>query len=145
MLSELDILKKQNAALQKRVDDLEYYLEGMERILGAKDSHEIWPFHLTPAELRFFGILRAAPGRLLTKEHFWHVLYALRHEDEMPEIKIVDVFLCKLRKKLRPHGVDIDTVWGQGYYLSTENAAKLDQIVKVPTLRVNLPKVPAAA
>lgn len=38
--------------------------------------------------------------------------------DEDPEIKIVDVFICKLRKKLKPFGVSIGTIWGQGYSLA---------------------------
>lgn len=144
-LSELDILKSKNAALQKRVDNLEYYVEEMERILGAKDPYEIWPFHLTPAEQRVFGIFRLAPGRVLSKEHIWHTLYGLRHDDEMPEIKIVDVFVCKLRKKINPHGVDLTTVWGTGFYLSNEHSERLDQLVRVATPRVPLPKVPTAA
>jgi hypothetical protein len=37
-----------------------------------------------------------------------------------PEIKIVDVYVCKARKKLKGFGVEIETVWGRGYRLSAE-------------------------
>ncbi|MGB1177535.1 MAG: winged helix-turn-helix domain-containing protein, partial [Candidatus Puniceispirillaceae bacterium] len=46
-----------------------------------------------------------------------------------PEMKIIDVFICKLRRKLElagARGVSIDTVWGQGYILRETEA--LNQI-----------------
>ena len=42
-----------------------------------------------------------------------------------PEPKIIDVFICKLRRKLEiagARGVSIDTVWGQGYILRETEA-----------------------
>ncbi|GAA2871795.1 DNA-binding response OmpR family regulator [Aminobacter niigataensis] len=50
-----------------------------------------------------------AAGQLLAD------VYWLENED--PEIKIIDVWICKLRKKLLPLGVKIETVWGRGYRL----------------------------
>jgi two-component system cell cycle response regulator CtrA len=38
-----------------------------------------------------------------------------------PEIKIIDVLVCKIRKKLKPFGIEISTHWGRGYYLSEPN------------------------
>ncbi len=38
-----------------------------------------------------------------------------------PDIKIVDVYVCKVRKKLRPHGLDIVTVWGRGHSMSDKH------------------------
>ncbi|YBV98388.1 helix-turn-helix domain-containing protein [Phyllobacteriaceae bacterium JZ32] len=38
-------------------------------------------------------------------------------DDEEPLIKIIDVFICKLRKKLRPLDIKIETIWGRGYRL----------------------------
>ena len=54
---------------------------------------------------------------LLTKEMFLNQLYGGMDE---PEIKIIDVFICKLRKKLAnaSGGKDyIETIWGRGYVL----------------------------
>jgi two-component system, cell cycle response regulator CtrA len=56
-------------------------------------------------------------GTTLTKEMFLNHLYGGMDE---PEIKIIDVFMCKLRKKLAnaSNGMDyIETVWGRGYLL----------------------------
>ena len=55
-------------------------------------------------------------GMVLTKEAFLNHLYGGMDE---PEVKIVDVFICKLRKKLAQAGADnvIGTVWGRGYMM----------------------------
>ena len=52
----------------------------------------------------------------MTKEAFLNHLYGGMDE---PEVKIIDVFICKLRKKLAQAGADnlIATVWGRGYVL----------------------------
>jgi two-component system cell cycle response regulator CtrA len=63
-------------------------------------------------------LLSLRRGRTLTKEMFLDHLYGGMDE---PEQKIVDVFICKLRKKIaRVTGeadIPIQTVWGQGYTL----------------------------
>lgn len=43
---------------------------------------------------------------------------SLVDHDKEPEIKIIDVYICKARRKLEPIGVRIDTVWGKGYALA---------------------------
>src|SRR3954465_9847955 len=60
-------------------------------------------------------------GVLLTKERFMSSLYA---EAEAPDSKIVDVFVCKLRRKLAASGAAeiIRTVWGRGYVLFEPSA-----------------------
>ncbi|WP_198039078.1 winged helix-turn-helix domain-containing protein, partial [Skermanella stibiiresistens] len=56
-------------------------------------------------------------GTTLTKEMFLNHLYGGMDE---PELKIIDVFVCKLRKKLAQSTSGdnyIETVWGRGYVL----------------------------
>ncbi|NTI27643.1 helix-turn-helix domain-containing protein [Rhizobium rhizogenes] len=79
-------------------------------------------YQLTSSESRVYAHL--ASRDLATKQSIMMALYSDRPDDE-PEIKIVDVFVCKLRKKLTRFGVLIETVWGQGYRLAkqTERAA----------------------
>lgn len=73
--------------------------------------------HLTGKEYQMLELLSLRKGTTLTKEMFLNHLY--RGMDE-PELKIIDVFICKLRKKLaeatggQNH---IETVWGRGYVL----------------------------
>jgi two-component system cell cycle response regulator CtrA len=72
---------------------------------------------LTGKEYQMLELLSLRKGTTLTKEMFLNNLYGGMDE---PEIKIIDVFICKLRKKLATasSGKDyIETVWGRGYVL----------------------------
>jgi hypothetical protein len=73
--------------------------------------------HLTGKEYQVLELLSLRKGTTLTKEMFLNNLYGGMDE---PEIKIIDVFICKLRKKLAnaSNGKDyIEAVWGRGYVL----------------------------
>ena len=73
--------------------------------------------HLTGKEYQMLELLSLRKGTTLTKEMFLNHLYGGMDE---PELKIIDVFICKLRKKLAAatHGKHhIETVWGRGYVL----------------------------
>lgn len=83
---------------------------------------------LTGKEYAIFEMLSLRKSMTLTKEMFLTHLYGGRDE---PELKIIDVFICKLRKKLHQAGAPpsgcIETVWGRGYALRNpepEHAAK---------------------
>lgn len=88
------------------------------------------PVHLTGKEYQMLELLSLRKGTTLTKEMFLNHLYGGMDE---PELKIIDVFICKLRKKLsEATGGEnyIETVWGRGYVLrdpepavSTEDVA----------------------
>ncbi|WP_164658746.1 response regulator transcription factor CtrA [Tropicibacter sp. Alg240-R139] len=73
--------------------------------------------HLTGKEYQMLELLSLRKGTTLTKEMFLNHLYGGMDE---PELKIIDVFICKLRKKLS-NATDgenyIETVWGRGYVL----------------------------
>ncbi|MDT7952945.1 MAG: response regulator transcription factor [Acetobacteraceae bacterium] len=72
------------------------------------------PVHLTGKEYAILELLVLRKGMVLTKEVFLNHLYGGMDE---PEVKIIDVFICKLRKKLADAGARnvIGTVWGRGY------------------------------
>jgi two-component system cell cycle response regulator CtrA len=75
------------------------------------------PLHLTGKEYGILELLSLRKGTTLTKEMFLNHLYGGMDE---PELKIIDVFICKLRKKLvqATNGENyIETVWGRGYAL----------------------------
>ncbi len=78
--------------------------------------------HLTGKEYQMLELLSLRKGTTLTKEMFLNHLYGGMDE---PELKIIDVFICKLRKKLsEATGGEnyIDTVWGRGYVLRDPEA-----------------------
>jgi two-component system cell cycle response regulator CtrA len=73
--------------------------------------------HLTSKEYQMLELLSLRKGTTLTKEMFLNHLYGGIDE---PELKIIDVFICKLRKKLALANNNqhyIETVWGRGYVL----------------------------
>jgi two-component system cell cycle response regulator CtrA len=75
------------------------------------------PVYLTPKEYKMLELLALRKDTTITKETFLNYLYDGTNE---PEAKIVDVFMCKLRKKLASASGGnefIETVWGRGYAL----------------------------
>ena len=89
--------------------------------------------HLTGKEYQMLELLSLRKGTTLTKEMFLNHLYGGMDE---PELKIIDVFICKLRKKLAEatggHN-HIETVWGRGY------------VLRDPAGAVAMPKLAASA
>ncbi|WP_370286644.1 response regulator transcription factor CtrA [Pseudooceanicola nanhaiensis] len=82
--------------------------------------------HLTGKEYLMLELLSLRKGTTLTKEMFLNHLYGGMDE---PELKIIDVFICKLRKKLTgATGGDnyIETVWGRGYVLRDPEPERMD-------------------
>ena len=110
-------------ALEMRVEWLEGRIQILEDALIGSDLPPV-EWRLTPAEARTFGCLMQRD--LATKEQ---LLAASVTDlvDDVREIKIVDVFVCKMRKKLAPFGVEIQTRWGEGYFIdaATKRAVKL--------------------
>jgi two-component system cell cycle response regulator CtrA len=80
------------------------------------------PVSLTGKEYAILELLTLRKGVVLTKEAFLNHLYGGMDE---PEVKIIDVFICKLRKKLAQAGARdlIGTVWGRGYVLREPGVA----------------------
>lgn len=57
------------------------------------------------------------------------LLYPDRSEDELPDPKIVDVVVCKTRKKVSDLGIEIKTIWGTGYSMPPESKARLRGLI----------------
>ena len=81
--------------------------------------------HLTGKEYQMMELLSLRKGSTLTKEMFLNHLYGGMDE---PALKIIDVFICKLRKKLASAAEgkhNIETVWGRGYVLRDPTEVQL--------------------
>ena len=73
------------------------------------------PFHVTAMEYRVLELLSQRKERVVSRDMLLNHLYGGREE---PDPKILDVFVCKLRKRLsRATGGEryIQTLWGRGY------------------------------
>lgn len=89
--------------------------------------------HLTNKEYAILELLALRKGSVLTKEMFLNHLYSSSMDE--PEIKIIDVFVCKLRKKLADAsgGVNyIETVWGRGYMLKDNESSENKNLLEEP-------------
>lgn len=103
----VDALKGEVDRLQGRIDQLEDAM-GMSFVAPVE-------WRLTPSEARVFGVLLERD--VATKNAIMAALYRNDGRDEA-ELKIVDVFVCKIRKKLKGFGVEIVTHWGMGWSLA---------------------------
>lgn len=74
---------------------------------------------LTRAEQAIFLRLMQSPGQALSRERLYDVLYDARADSDCPDPKIIDVFICKLRRKVARIGLAglIETLGGRGFRL----------------------------
>jgi two-component system cell cycle response regulator CtrA len=101
------------------IGDLEIDLDGKSVSVAGQSVH------LTGKEYGILELLALRKGTTLTKEMFLNHLYGGMDE---PELKIIDVFVCKLRKKLATASGGnnfIETVWGRGYVLRDQESEKV--------------------
>ena len=92
---------------------------------------------LSGKEYAILELLATRRGSVLTKAQFLSHLYGGADE---PEAKIVDVFICKLRKKLSQAGAPdlIGTVWGHGYTVRRAGDGQPSDIAAIPDLESRL-------
>lgn len=103
--------------LEAENEELREKLRALEEMLGVRIETPL-VLQLTGQEAKMFGILLKRD--LVTKEQAMVVLYGERPECEV-EIKIVDVFVCKMRKKLKGFDIAIETIWGRGYRMPAQS------------------------
>src|SRR6185369_172372 len=76
-------------------------------------------FRVTQLQACFIAVLIVRDE--VSKETFHHVIEQQRgNPDDETDLKMVDVIMCNLRKKLRPFGIEIETIWSKGYCLNVE-------------------------
>lgn len=104
-------LRVENETLREQVRQLKRQL-----VDGGKNAPLSWG--LTEVERRLYAHMTSR--ELVTRESCMAVLYG--HMIAPPDPKIIDVWLCKLRKKLARQGVEIVTHWGIGWSLPQNGA-----------------------
>jgi two-component system cell cycle response regulator CtrA len=111
--ARLEAVETENEILREKVAQLE-------ELLGLTFPAPL-EFGLTGSEAKAFGVLMNRD--IATKDAIMAGLYADKPFGGEAEPKIVDVFICKARRKLKPFSIKIETVWGQGYRLTPETKA----------------------
>lgn len=119
------IEQKYVARIVEENEELREQVRQLQELLGLTIEVPLM-LGLTGKEAALLGFLMKRD--LVTKEAAMIVLYGDRL-DELPEEKIIDVFVCKMRPKLAPVGIEIDTVWGRGYRMRPEMRAKLEALL----------------
>jgi DNA-binding response OmpR family regulator len=117
LLAEMRAAANNPARIRQLTDSLEVF--ALEHIVPSGPwAEDVVPgARLTRKETRILSRLLEAKGRVVSREQLMNALYFDRAEDE-PQIKIVDVFICKLRRKLAGSRVCISTVHGQGFSIA---------------------------
>jgi two-component system, cell cycle response regulator CtrA len=99
---------------------------------------------LTGKEYQLLRLLMLRKNMVLTKETILQQLYGGMDE---PEIKIIDVFVCKIRKKLAKVGLDdfVGTVWGRGYTVRDQSGGRADPTTPTMPMPTGAPRHPIFA
>lgn len=108
--------------LEQENDELRERIANLEELIGLRIEVPL-VFGLTTAEAKMLGVL--LKRELVSKEMAMTALYGLRTGGAEVEIKIIDVFVCKIRAKLKRFGIVIETVWGRGYLIPQASKAKV--------------------
>lgn len=100
--------------------------EGLRVLARASLNEElilIAEFKFTPLEARFFEVVKNARIKPTAKDHIISVLYQDRTDSEVPDGRIVDTVVCKVRAKIKGSPFSIETVPGRGYHFHSSFAA----------------------
>jgi|GEM_PF-2957957 len=129
-----NLSREQVIALLEECDTLREHVRQLEEALAPTIVlPKAW--RLTTTEERFIRAIRAVGPNVLHRERGLLALYGMW--DEVPDQKIVDVWVHKVRTKLR-HAqaqITIETVWGRGWRMTAESCARFDAIVAVDRAR----------
>jgi two-component system, cell cycle response regulator CtrA len=113
--ARLEALAAEIERLRDRIDELEALL-GMSLLPPLE-------WRLTASQARVLGVIHARP--YASKDAIMAALYRDGARDEA-EIKIVDVMVCHIRRKLKPFGIEIITRWGEGFEMPAASKALVD-------------------
>lgn len=111
-----DVDRMSPSQLRSYVDDLERAVQLHEEHTSEQATANLAKhFGLTPKEAEMLALL--SDGRTHSKINILESLY-FTAADDAPEIKIVDVYVCKARKKLAGSNILVNTTRGNGYYVA---------------------------
>lgn len=114
---EIDWLREENISLTDEVKELRRMLRGGDNLFRFND--------LTKSENIILQVLME--NRFTTRTTILRALYAGDGREPRGE-RIVDVFLQRIRKRLRPLGVEINTIWGQGFEIPEASKARVRKL-----------------
>lgn len=111
-------LREENETLRERLVQLEAALR------RETDRPLFYDFGLSPSEMRILNLLLSRS--VVSNAAFMDVLYGARSDP--PSAKVIAVRICQMRRKLRPFGIEIETMSGWGYRLTPAMKARIRAI-----------------
>lgn len=112
-------------SLEAEIARLENRMRDLEQVLGLNLAAPA-EFRLSRGQAVLFNILLRREA--VTREAL-HLALCARSQNDGPGIGIVATIIYQLRRKLRPHGVKIDNIHGQGYRMTPESKTKVAAIM----------------
>ncbi len=109
----------------KRQVDVEVVASQIDRFMGA--------FGAPPASAMILSALYNAKGRVLSRTQLDEAAPATRVDPDQRDLKIIDVRISRLRKKLGEHA--IQNVWGRGYYLTEIGRLQVEEALEAKAAR----------
>jgi DNA-binding winged helix-turn-helix (wHTH) protein len=93
----------------RRPDPIEVSIDSAGHVLinGERNGHR-----LTRTPAKTLRLILASQG-VVTRDFLLSALYS--HPDNEPDVKIIDIWLCKVRKALGEHREAVETIWGRGF------------------------------
>ena len=119
--------KKLIAELRDQLEQANETIFRLNQVLQAQSGHLYKGIKLTPKQQTILDILLATSGICTTKS-LYVALYASR-KGYKPKVQVIREAIRVVRKQLKPHGIDIATVFGRGYIIHNENKIKLRALI----------------
>ncbi len=113
--------------LRQELDEAYERIHLLKKELGA-EVQDIPALGLRHTPARIFSVLMAKSS--VPVSSLLNIIYADRAaERDIPSIETIKVFVWTLRNKLKPYGIEIETVWGEGWRMTEANKAKARKII----------------
>lgn len=125
-----DSLHQEIARLRDKLEDSQDLVRELRAARQSDRFALVGVAHMTPKEAILADALLQS-GRV-SKERLYHTVYGAHLTQDQPQPKIIDVFVCKIRPKLKPHGIEIQTIWGLGYEMLPDSKARLRALAGLP-------------
>lgn len=117
-MSDADTIRRLRAELDEANEMIRQLLE---QLADRADELPDWLPPLTAKEHALLDLL--SDGRLYSRPQVMNALYP--QSADSPLDKIIDAFICRLRAKLKPFGLTIETQWGRGRQMTRESVERL--------------------
>ena len=142
MSDSISLLKHELHMLREENDTLREHIRQLKELLVPEQLSFSTVLKVTKTEDIILVTLISAESRVVSRSVLMNILYCMRITDrEVPQEKIIDVYICTLRTKLKPWNIEIHNSFGRGYFIPTksrDNALMLLGIVPEVSNKINV-------